>query len=271
MLRKHEIELIAGLVEGDLEDESEARALIASSAEARSEYEAQRVAFEALQSAGPVYMSDDERAALHRDVWTTLRSDQQPMARTTPWYHRIVPVAAALFVIVGLGAVLTQGVLNQESGDEAATAETFTDMSEGLSAEPTMADSEEADGGDDTSEAMSGDGDDAAADATDEESALVTRALDETFSEIARAVRTRRDMGDAATFRPFGAADQAEEAARCLESADLANYAILGEFEDPTDDETTFLVTVQSNDDIGPDTQVVFIDTATCQIAHIDG
>ena len=269
MLRKHEIDLIAGLVEGSLEDESAVRALIERSEEARAEYEAQRTAYEALRSAEPVAMSESEKAALHRDLWTALQQDPQP-AKKTPWYYKVVPVAAALFVIVGLGAVLTQGVLNQQSGDEAATAETFTEAAEGLSRQSTSGDGERSDTVETTAAASADADDNGGADLAAEEAAPLSPALVTAFTEIAEAVRTTGALDDETRFRFLGEPEELEKAAQCLESAGLPDYLIVGEFEDPPESETTYLVVVQSDDDIGPGTQVVFIDTANCQIAHVE-
>lgn len=268
MLRKHEIELIARLVEGNLDDESEARALLERSEQARAEYEAQKTAYDALRSAGPVTMTESEKAALRRDTWTALRQDPQPKARKVPWYYKLAPVAAALSLVIGLAAVLTQG------SNDAGEADSFDEISESLSADTTQADSGAIESAE-TTRAASGDGDDGAeADMADEEAAPTARSLEDVFAQIAEAVRTRDDMGDAAEIFPLGAREEVEEAARCLESAGLPNYSILGEFEAPSvsgDSPTTYLVVVQSNDEIGPDTQVVFIDTGTCRIAHVEG
>jgi hypothetical protein len=105
-MRDHERELIAALVEGRLDDESEARALVASSPELHEEYEAQLLAYRALTGAGSVSLSEAERAELHRDVWTALRHRSEAPARGA-WYLRAAAVAAGLFVVVGLAAVLS--------------------------------------------------------------------------------------------------------------------------------------------------------------------
>ena len=273
MLRKHEIDLIAGLVEGELEDESEARALIERSAEARAEYEAQRTAFEALRTEGTVAMTEAERAALHRDVWTALRHEPQATATKTPWYNRLAPVAAALFVVIGLAAVLSQGVLSQQAGDE-ATAESFGEISRGLSADTTEGD----DGGDvesaDTAQAFGeGEDGDGAADMTDEEAAPTAPSLpEEQFAQIAEMVRSG-DVGNVDGMRSLVTSAELEEASSCLETAGVGNYMILGEVlleDDQGSDDAEYFVVVQSNDDLGPDTQVIFIDTASCQIAHVE-
>jgi hypothetical protein len=107
-MRDHDLELIAALVEGRLQDDSEARALIDSAPELRAEYEAQRLAFETLRGLGPTQLSDTERAALHRDLWTELRSGAEARPARRPWYYTWASVAAGLFVIVGLVTVLDQ-------------------------------------------------------------------------------------------------------------------------------------------------------------------
>jgi hypothetical protein len=270
MLRKHEIDLIAGLVEGSLEDESEARALVAKSDEARAEYEMQNVAYEALRDAEPVSMTENEKATLHRDLWTALRQAPQPAPKRTPWYFRLAPVAAALFVVVGLGAVLTQGVLNQQSGDEAATAQTFAEASDGVAAETTRADSGGTEEAADTTGGLSDDAGGEAADLADGDAAALAPALTTAFTDIAEAVRTKGDIREVVTFRSFATSEESEEVSQCLESAGLPNYLTIGEFDDPSGGDATYLVVVQSNDEIGPDTRVVFIDTETCQIAHIE-
>jgi hypothetical protein len=156
-MRDHELELIAGLVEGRLDDEAEARALIASSPEHAQEYEAQKLAYDALRESGSVSMSETERAQLHRDVWTALRS--QPAAKAkSPWWYRWTPVAAGLLVIAGSVAVLNQNLggddsmetfaevgSSLDSGEEAASASTTAAAADG---ETRDSDESDAGGGD---------------------------------------------------------------------------------------------------------------------------
>lgn len=134
-MRDQELELIAALVEGRLQDEAEARALIASGPEFVAEYESQKIAYEALRSMGPATMSDTEKAALHRDLWTALRTPV-PAAASTPWYYRWMPVAAGMFLVVGLVAVLGQNGGSDAGSDQmslttAASAETASDDASG--------------------------------------------------------------------------------------------------------------------------------------------
>lgn len=129
-MRDRDIELIAALAEGSLEDETEARALIASSEEHLLEYEAQKQAIEALGSVEPARMTDVEKAALHRDVWTEVTSSTTSKTKT-PWYYRLAPVAASLFVVVGIGAVLTQNGDSDSADPVDLVAESNTTVAAG--------------------------------------------------------------------------------------------------------------------------------------------
>ena len=117
---KNEIELIAALAEGRLEDESEARALIASSEKYRVEYEAQKTALDALGEVATTRMTDVEKAALHRDVWTALSAEPVQGKKAAPWYFRWSYAAGALFLLVGLVAVLSQGGFSTNGDDQLA-------------------------------------------------------------------------------------------------------------------------------------------------------
>lgn len=271
MLRNQEIELIAGLVEGSLADESEARLLLERSSEARAEYEAQKMAYEALRGAPPVSLRDSERAALRRDVWTAMSAADRPGVRTVPWYYRLGPVIAVLIVVVGVGTVLTRGGLDQRSAGDAATATTTALASGELPATTTHADDGGTESAEESTEPMAEAGDGAGSDLADADLAPLPPALEVAFSQIADAVRTRGDIRETVRFRTFATSEELDEVSQCLEAAGLPNYMAFGEFEDPSGGETTYLVVVQSNDEIGPDTQVVFIDTANCEIADVEG
>ncbi len=123
-MRDHELELIYGLASGELEDPSEALLLVNSSDEMRRKYEAQLQALQELRSVKPALMTDSERAALHRDLWSELRS--QPERKANPWYYRWIPVGAAAALLLGVGSVL----ISTSGGED--TAETFTEIASSL-------------------------------------------------------------------------------------------------------------------------------------------
>jgi hypothetical protein len=118
-MHEHDLDLIAALADGSLEDETEARALVASCEVCRAEYTAQTEVIAWLASAPPVTLTDVEKASLHRDLWTELRSE--PVKQTgTPWWRTLSYVAAGLFVVVGLAGVLGNDAIDF-GGETAAT------------------------------------------------------------------------------------------------------------------------------------------------------
>ncbi len=262
-MRKHEIELIAALAEGALDDETEARALVASSGKARSEYEAQKTALNALANVQPAVMSDIEKAALHRDIWTQLKAQPVATKKTTPWYFRWSYAAAGLFLVVGLVAVLnTDGF----SGDDAATEELAASRDAGETADTTVASA----GADEGAEAPS-----IAEDAVSADDAGSEEAIVGFFSREASKVRA----GQFATAADTGGNEQQsvlDKQAECLLVADLEGYKAVGEVsfaeaEDfGFDPETSYLVAVPTAEQLGEDTPIAFVEAATCSLVHTD-
>lgn len=243
-MHDRDLELIARLAEGSLEDESEARALIASSDEHRLEYEAQLMAIEALASVGPVHMSDAEKAALHRDVWTELRAGTGAETRT-PWYYRFVPVAASLFVVVGIGAVVVQN--GGESSDGPAT---LVAAEEGVTTTAADAGSEEL-----------------AGDSGEDGAALAPFASADVFSKLADEVRTGRIS---TTNQDGSEADS--DLQSCVDGAGLDGYELVGPVPTPPEiaaDLNLTLVVAALNGDAsrGP---LAFIDADACELVYLD-
>lgn len=266
-MRDHELELIAALVEGRLDDESSARALIDSSAEARKEYEAQKVAFNALRNAGTASMTDSERTALHRDVWSSLRGRTASGAGRRTWHVRLAAVAAGLFVLVGLAAVLTQGGADQGA---------FEEIAGGLAADGPVGEDETADrdaaGGDDAA----GDGaetfEDAAATTTAaaSEPASESEALPLTYLEE-QAARVR--AGEFSTHLRANDETSDEDFAECLAAAGLDGYsaeAILTPPPEMTGGAEVELVAAVPEASEEAEATVAFVDLDTCQLIHID-
>lgn len=262
-MRKRELELIAGLAEGTLEDETEARALIESSEQHRFEYETQRTAIEALRSVEPARLNDHERAALHRDVWTELQAAPTTATRS-PWYYRWSYVAAGFLVVaVGLGTVLSQG------GDDAA--DTSREVSAGLADD--LAANETA-----TTESAAGAA--TAEDGQEQDSgeaplAPLSSRFTELFAERARLARS----GDLQAFESAGeaGADESLTHAECLAQTELGDYMVLGEIsveearEFGLEADTPYIIAVPGGVTLGPDTPVAFVESGTCVVVHTDG
>lgn len=259
-MREHELELIAALVEGRLEDESEARALIESSPELAEEYEAQKLAYEAMRGAGTTSLRETERAALHRDIWTELRSGSIPAASRSPWYYRWAPVAAGFLVVVGLVAVLGQG--GADSGEEAvnladAAADTTT----------TAASDDGAAGGD----AAPGDGDDTAQtessseeDKTDSDRTVSPEEAD-LFTMQAQRVRAG-EFSDS-QLETFDNEGQTAEHTDCFTRIGLDRHRIVATTSSL--DGETLLVTVPQETDLA-NAPVGFVDPDVCELVYLD-
>ncbi|HSK07280.1 MAG TPA: hypothetical protein VK990_07145, partial [Acidimicrobiia bacterium] len=69
-MHEHDLDLIAALADGSLPDEAEARALVEVCDVCRSEYGTQLEVLAWVASTPRVEMTELERAALHRDLWT---------------------------------------------------------------------------------------------------------------------------------------------------------------------------------------------------------
>lgn len=258
-MHEHELELIAALVEGRLEDESEARALIDASPELRQEYEAQRLAYETLQEAGTASLQDTERAALHRDIWTELRSGPAEPASKTPWYYRWAPVAAGLLVVVGLVSVLGQG--GDDAGEE--TVSLAADMAETTT---TAADAGAA-GGD----ATPGDGDDAAQteSASEEGEADGVRAASPEEADFftMRAEQVRKGELTGTDLESFDAAIHTDEHSDCLASIGLDGHRVVATTSSLNGD--TLLVTLPDEMDLS-EAPIGFVEPDNCELVYLD-
>lgn len=260
-MREHELDLIAALVEGRLEDEAEARALIASSPELREEYEAQKLAYEALQEAGTASLRDTERAALHRDIWTELRSGSAPPVSKRPWYYRWAPVAATLLVVVGLVSVLGQS--GDDTGEETLTlaadsAETTTTAAAGGDAAPSDGEQAETTGDDDS-------GSDEAADAA----TLSEEALD----VYRREADLLRQGVYGERLRSYDSADTTLET--CVEESGLVGHRILATLSAPMEETDTpederRLAAAYPEDTQLETAPISFVDLDTCEVVYTD-
>jgi len=268
-MHEHDRELIAALVEGRLDDESEARALISSSTELREEYEAQKIAYETLRSTIPAKLSESERSALHRDVWTALRAETA--SRRTPWYSRLAPVAAGLLVVIGVATVFLPG--GQDSGgDEAAaplSADSSTSASTSIAAESEGGEADIDDG--ETLETTAQSGEEAPADGA------------AAFSSEAERVREGDfDEGNLETFS-YTRTSNAPEIEECVDAAGLRGFRVVATLsetptpqESATDSTTTTVpaeaaiaVAIPEDADLGT-APVAFVDLGTCEVVYTD-
>jgi hypothetical protein len=255
-MRDHELNLIAALVEGRLDDETEARALIDSSPQHRSEYEAQKLAYETLRDAGTASLSETESARLHRDLWTALRTEAAAKPTKTPWYYVWAPVAAGLFVIVGLVTVLNQigGVeadqlaadLPVTTAGDAETLDTVDSGAEGGGSATTSAAG---------APGSTGSGTDGS---TDEARALYA----------AEAQQLRQGDLNAPLEAYEDSSTEADSDQACVEEAGLSDHRILATLTSP-DDGNRVAVAHPEGETLA-DSPIVFVDLSTCEIVYRD-
>ena len=252
-MREYDLDLIAALVEGRLEDETEARALVDSSTKHRAEYEAQKLAYETLGAVGSAKLSDHEKAALHRDVWTELQAQPTAVAKKQPWFMRLSYAAAGVLVVAGVA-----GVFTQLDNDQAV--DTFAEVA----ADPL--------GSRDNQDATSADSVESA-----DEDAAAGGADDGADGEL---------MPPAATFftnkaeetRAEGIASDdleslADQHAECLIDAGLDDYEAIGELEvdgGPAELSGIYLVAKPIDEEVDQETPIAFVELASCEVAYLD-
>lgn len=234
-MHRHDLDLIAAMAEGSLEDESLARARVETCHVCRAELEAQTLALGALADEESIGLTDHERAVLRRDVWTELQADQGPRPAPVPWYHRWSYAAVGLILLVGLVGLLGRTL------DEAA--------------EPIPATVEEA-------------AEPAADEPVAEPEEEVAEALDVPENDFfaRQAERVRQEAEDMTRSFQLDAASETA-LARCVDRAGLTGYQALGEV---ADDDVVYIVAVPSPDDIGPETPVAFVDASSCRLVTVD-
>ena len=264
-MHRHDLDLIAALAEGSLEDESLARARVDSCAVCRAELEAQSAAIAALGLTGPAEMTEHEKAALHRDLWTALTTVPASPARVRRWSYRWSYAAAGLFVVVGLVAVL-----NQANTQE--VAETFSEVGAGLDQNGDGALTATQPAADKVAEGG----------AEDAPTELARPASDLSFFvEEASRLRAGDDF-TASSFASRGEGLSAEDASRCLDEAGLIGFVVVGtaEHRQPVggyagglDSDlvvNSYVVAIPEDREMGPGTPVSFVDIDTCALAHVD-
>lgn len=256
-MRSSDLELIAALVEGRLDDENEARALVNSSPIHMEEYESQKLAYAALSALPSAEMSQQEKAALHRDVWTELQSSRATGKASTPWYIRWSYAAAGVLIVVGAAGVITQSsndipvaALNAEADDSGGVTEEAT---QGAAAEL------------DTPEGVAEDG--AAIQKTPP-----TDPAERFFFDQAAAARA----GSFSTLSSEDIQSLEETHAACVDRSELEGYTPVRqvEVEDPEslglDRASEYLMAVPEEGELGPTTPVAFVEMETCLLAYID-
>jgi len=267
-MNRRELELLAALAEGRLEDEREALSLVESSPEHLAEYEAQKAAVQALRSAPAAELTEHERAALRRDVWAALRAAPAPAASRA---RRWAPAAAVVVAVVGSAVVLNQALVSpperfaimSSQGDTAyqqtgttAVAESGDEMSAALESGPV-----------ETSEPFA---------ESVAESPLIT-FLSKQASRLRESDQQDYAAGrDDPSFSDAHAPCVSRAALEVDSDLDLTGYeAIDLVTEEETlqaglDSPKAYLIAVPAAMAVGEDPPVAFIELETCVLTHLE-
>jgi hypothetical protein len=246
-MHEHDLDLIAALAGSSLDDESEARALVDSCDVCRSEYRSQTEVLAWIASAPRVEMTELEKAALHRDLWTEFRREPA-RAGSTPWWQQWSYVAAGLFVAVGLVSVLN-GALGTggEAGD--TMAETRSDLDAAAPSNDEAVPFIAGDSG--TDSGLESDG------ATT--TAATEGSLPLPFPELAEEARASRQADPG-----MGTMSVDSAVEKCLTRIGLDDHIVVQEIEH---DQTYLAVMAE---DQGADRSVTFVTLTDCEIVYVD-
>ena len=267
-MHRHDLNTIAALADGSLKDEAQARALVETCDECRVEYESHKVVIAALAAVEPVTMTDLEKAALHRDLWTDLRADTAPAVKTPPWWYRWSYAAAGVFVVVGLVGVVSQ--LGGVSTSDSAAPEVFEAPDDASG----VADLGAQDGGADelraeeatTAEAETAETTIAAAEDAGGGAEPLSRSLDAaTFSLLVEQARSV-ELTSSEAAATFSNDETALRAAECVEEAGLSAQEVVGEVEAST----MYLLTVAIGEEVDAGTVFTVVDFETCQVLSVE-
>lgn len=245
-MHRHSFDLIAEYANGSLEEDAKARALVASCDDCRTVYEQQKSAIHALQPVQSAAMAEHEKAALHRDLWTTLRNPEAAPTRVAlPWWRATWALGTATVLVIGVGLF---GVLSNLGGGDAASTQVISEVGSAL------------DGDERTNSDAAGE-DLAPAAETTSTAAVQTLGDLATFEDITR--RLRDTQGSTAAYYSEGAFDGSSTEAECIEAAGLVDYfAVVEYLEHPE-----FIVAVPADSDAAT-TPVAFVDRESCTILH---
>lgn len=252
-MHKHDLDLIADFAQGTLDETATAASLVERCEVCRAEFEMQRSMIESLASAPAVHLSEHEKAALHRDIWTELRSDTAATApsRSGSWsIWAAVGSAAVLLLFVGV-----LGVFNGIGGS-------------GDAAEPTEEAASPLQGGTDDSAGADGE----AADTTTPAAAdgdffgfVSSQSEPDAFANLAGQVRERLADQTLSTPDTADTDEMARQGDACLRDAGLDDHSTLVGFEDRTD----LLIALPKGED--PRTApLTFVDRSTCEVVAVE-
>lgn len=241
-MHRHNFELIAEYAQGSLDDDARARSLVDSCDRCRAIYNEQKSARAILGTATTAALSEHEKAALHRDIWTELRSPANVAKESgLGWWRSSWAFGAAAVIVIGVGLF---GVLNSQD----ATVATFSEISSGLGVGQTND--------------LDGDGASAPTEETTSTAPLLEFGDVAAYETVTNEVRSAD--GTTTGYARVAALDEGtSQQQECLQLAGLDNYLALEGFET-----LTSLIIAVPEDHLLSVTPIVFVDPESCTIVH---
>jgi hypothetical protein len=250
-MHRHNFDLIAEYAQGSLPDDSRARALVDSCDVCREIYAEQKLAIESLAAAASegvssATMTEHEKAALHRDLWTELRSPARTEAAPTSWWRTSWAIGTATVIVLGVGLV---GVLSNV-GSSGSTAENFSEVGAPIGRGLSGSNADGSDSGNPAAETTS-------------TAAALDLAEDLAVEKITSEIRATAGFTSTYYEEPLPEETTSEE--DCLERAGLINFFTIHDFDDITN-----LIVALPEDRSLSDTPIVFVDPENCTIVHME-
>lgn len=261
-MHRHDLDLIAAYAEGSAGDDTEARSLVEACAECRAEYQAQRRALSLLGSLPAVTpMTDIEKAAMHRDLWSTLRNPA-PAAKGTARWMKWSLAAAGLFVVVGLAGVLGPMLGGEDAAapDVVAFAESTTTGDDTVRAQEEEPLAPTAEDGAASATTVAGDSGElfSTTTAAAAETTVAGVTTDADFEAVAADARAAEMAAPTTTTA-------GEEEARCAADDRLGGQRVLTTVEL----DRTYLLTVPAGVQLTAETPIAFVDADTCEVVRV--
>lgn len=242
-MHRHNFELIAEYAQGSLEDDARARSLVESCDRCRTIYDEQLVARNALGPATTAFLSDHEKAALHRDLWTELRSPTTATeSQPDGWWRSSWAFGAAAVLVIGVGLA---GVLNNQD----STDQTFSEVGPALNGGAT--DNLESE--------------DSLAPSAESTTTAAVAALADVAAYKSITSEVRSADGSTTGYARVAETDEGTTQQECLDLAGLDDFLTLEGFET-----LTSLIVAVPRDRFLSTTPIAFVDPDNCTIVHLE-
>ncbi len=250
-MHRHDLNLIADYASGALDDTSRAKSLVESCETCHSEYQLQRDVRHSLNAVPPASLTESERSALRRDLWTELRSGTQPPERRSriPFWYRLSFGAAAVVLVAGVMFVYADSASDDSSEAASFDAASATTSAGAASAEDDV----QRDSASPPEEAAPSDGGSDGAMAPEE-------------SEYLPMIEAMRQAPAQTGIATYASQSLESTVLECLNEAGLADHDPVG----TVGESSRFYLAIPPGEVFDAETPISVVDATTCELIHID-